>query len=284
MSNLISASKKKEFYIDSNNRVSGTSSDFSYVLNILPDEDFTHAVVLQCLIPKSYYLIQDGLNTFQLQEGASIVTLTVPVGNYSRRSFETVVQNLLNSNSPNGWTYNINYPNTAITADTGKFTYSVSGNTSQPSLIFGSSVICEQFGFPANSTQTFTAGTLVSTNVIKMQREDAIYIHSDLVQNKEGDNVLQAVFSSTDSPAYSNITYRAINIEANSKKMITSSANVYRFFLTNEAGVPLDLNGLNIVINLMVYKKNDVSSIIKAAIKYSLLKDTDVSILPDSTN
>lgn len=272
MSNLIEYNKKKTFYIDSNNKINGTSSDFSIQLNLDPNDDFTHACVLQCLIPKSYYLIQAGSNTFQLREAASTVTITVPPGNYSRRSFQSVVQSLLTVNSPNLWIYSITYPNTTIIADSGKFTYSVTGNSSQPSFIFGSSIIYEQFGFPPNSTQVFISASLTSTNVIKMQREDALYIHSDIVQNKEGNNILQAVFASSETPSYSNITYRAIDIEANSKPMNSSTGNIYRFYLTNENGVPIDLNGLNIIISLVLYKQNNLSSLIKGFIKYVTLK------------
>lgn len=263
---------KKMFYIDSNSRLTGTTSDFTVTLNINQTDDFTHACIIQCLIPKSYYLVQSGSNTFQLKEGASTVTITIPAGNYSRRSFQSVLQGLLNAGSPNLWTYTISYPNSATSADTGKFTYSVSGNTSQPQFILGSDVIYEQLGFLPNTSPTFSGDSLTSVNVIKMQREDALYLHSDLVQNKEGDNVLQAMFASSDFPTFSNIVYKAIDVEANSKQIVTSKGNVYRFFLTNESGLPIDLNGLNITFSLMVYKQNDLSSLIKGAIKYFTLK------------
>lgn len=259
---------KKTFYIDSNNRNTGTTSDFTVSLNINQSDEFTHACIIQCLIPKSYYLIQAGSNTFQLKEGVSTVTITVPIGNYSRRSFQSIVSGLLNTSSPNLWVYTISYPNTTVSGDTGKFTYSVSGNSSQPQFILGSAVIYEQLGFPPSTTQTFVGNTLTSINVIKMQREDALYLHSDIVQNKEGDNVLQAMFASADSPTFSNIVYRVIDIEANSKQMVTSKGNVYRFFLTNESGIPMDLNGLNITFSLMLYKQNNLSALLKGAIKY----------------
>jgi hypothetical protein len=264
---------KKVFYIDSNNRMTGTTSDFTISINVEPGDEFTHACVLQCLIPKSYYLIQNGFNTFQLKEGISTVTITIPPGNYSRRSFQIQIMLLLNTLSPNLWTYSITYPNVATSADTGLFTYSVIGNgASQPSFIFGSNIICEQFGFPANSTQVFIANQLISTVVLKMVKEDALYLRSDLIQNKEGNNILQCIFASSDNPSYSNITYKAIDIESNSKIITTSIGNIYRFYLTNENNMPIDLNGLNIVISLMLYKQNDLTGLLKGAIKYFTLK------------
>ena len=98
--------------MDSHERVSGTHSDFSFVLEF--QDDYDHAVVLQVNIPKSYYIVQNGLNTFILQEGLSSVVITLPYGNYSRLSFRTQLQSSLNAHSPNGWTYVVSIPNTAI--------------------------------------------------------------------------------------------------------------------------------------------------------------------------
>lgn len=270
---------KKVFYVDSRNRLGGSNSNFSMQFNITKDDKFTHACIIQALIPKSYYLVISGSNTFQLQEGVSTVTITIPPANYNRRSFQSILSTLLNDNSPNNWIYTISYPNAATSGDTGKFTYSVSGNSSQPSFIFGDDSIFEQLGFDRNSTNTFSGDTITSTNVLKMQREDAIYIHSDLVHNSEGNNILQIVFSASDNPSFSNITYRAIDIEANSKLIAVNTSNIYNFSLRNENGVELDLNGLNIIFSLMLYKKNDIHSVLndlyslqKNAIQYFTLK------------
>lgn len=268
MSTLIDGSKKT-FYIDSNNRVTGTSSDFTVTLNIEPGDEFTHAVVLQAMIPKSYYLIQSGSNTFTVQEVVSR-TITIPPGNYNRRSLQSVLVNLLNATAPVGWVYAISYPNTASSADTGKFTYTVTGNSLQPSFVFTTG-LHEQLGFNRNSTNTFVADTLTSVNVIKLVREDALYLHSDIVQNKEGNNILQCIFASSDNPPNSNVTYRAIDVEANSKPMVTSTGNVYRFYLTDENDQAIDLNGLNFIISLMLYKQSRLSSLLTGAIKYFTL-------------
>src|SRR3954470_22945414 len=119
---------KRLFYVDSHQRISGTHSNFTYQLDY-KNEDYDYCVVLQATIPKSYYLIQSGQNTFTLQEGGSAATITVPIGNYSRSSFQSQLQSLLNSLSPNHWTYAISIPNTLITGDTGLYTYTVTGNT-----------------------------------------------------------------------------------------------------------------------------------------------------------
>ena len=106
-------SSKKLFYVDSHNRLSGTHSDFTIQLD-LGINNFDQAVVLQVNIPKSYYLVQNGRNTFILQEGIDQVEISLPIGNYSRSSFKAQLQTSLNSESPNGWTYTVNIPNASV--------------------------------------------------------------------------------------------------------------------------------------------------------------------------
>ena len=58
-------------------------------------QNFTHVVCLNALIPKSYYLIQNGPeeNKFQLQENDTIIDIRVPLGNYNLPSFKKVISN-----------------------------------------------------------------------------------------------------------------------------------------------------------------------------------------------
>ena len=79
---MVSINNPYYVYVNSRNRLDGTDSDFSYNVKFPPGLDVDHVTVLNALIPKSYYLIQLGHNTFDLQEGNSIVTIPIPVGNY----------------------------------------------------------------------------------------------------------------------------------------------------------------------------------------------------------
>lgn len=267
---MATITKRKFFYINSRNRISGTDSNFSYNLEMNKNEEYDHAVVLQCSIPKSYYLIETGYNTFILKEGIVETTVTVPVGNYNRDSFKTLVQTLLNTASPNLWTYTVTYPNTRNASDTGKFTFTVSGNGgSQPQLIFTDACF-EVLGFDENSTNTFVADSLTSSNVIKLQSEDTLYIHSDLISNGE-DNILQEIYANGD-PSYSSINYQCTAIEAYGKVISTKGSNIYNFYLTNEDDQAIDLNGLNLNITLLLYKQNDIYDLMKLYLKYLIEK------------
>ena len=47
-------------YINSREREAGTDENFTYNIQFPDGLDFTHVVCLNVLIPKSYYLIQNG--------------------------------------------------------------------------------------------------------------------------------------------------------------------------------------------------------------------------------
>lgn len=258
------------YHINSRNRVNGTDSDFTYRIEIPPDSKYNKVAVLQISIPKSYYLVQDGEH-FTLQEGKDEIKILMTSGNYTRKSFAASAQQLLNSNSPNGWVYEIKYQNSSLEYDDGKYTYNVTGNISQPSLIFdGDHNICEQFGFDNNSTNTFVSNTLKSVNVINMQRESTLYLHSD-ISNNTNDNILQEIFSSS-SNDFSSIVFQQTEAEAYSKDITSNTSNIYSFYLTNENNKPINLNGLNLVFSLVLYEKNPIYNMIREFIKLQIIQ------------
>ena len=254
-------SKSRIFYINSRNRNSGTDSNFLYSINLKEYTDFTHCCILQAEIPKSYYLVPEGKNTFTLEEDGKTAEITIEAGNYNRKNFATYLQTILNNQSPNGYTYTVSY---TTAPDTGKFIYSVSGNSNiQPGFIL-TTYVYEQLGLNPNETHSFTSDTLTSTNVVKFQREDSIYLHSSLV-GKDENNVIQSFFTS--SQDFDNITYTCPDIEAFSKPVIPN-ADTYSFYLTDEDDQELDLNGQNFNIVLLLYKKEDTNELIRRYIKF----------------
>jgi hypothetical protein len=247
-------------------RLSGDHNNFSYQIQLPPNNEFTHCCLLSAVIPKSYYLVQNNYNTFILRENSVNTTITVPIGNYSATSFRTVVQSLLNANSSQAWTYTITYPNISNSANTGKYIYNCIGGN--PSFIFNDNGLYEQFGFDANTTNTFINGSLTSKDVVKMQVEDTLYLHSDIASNGK-DDILNEIFVAG-SADYSSIKYQCPDVDSYSKELQTNTSNIYSFAITNEDGVLMDLNGLNIVLTLMVYKKENINEMIKNYIKYKV--------------
>ena len=157
------------------------------------------------LIPKSYYLVPKN-HSFRLIEGNSSVSITIPEGDYLLNTFRFVIQNLLNQNSPNGYIYTVTFPSITTQANTGKFTYNVSGNGSIQPIFSFTNQIYEIMGFEKNSTNTFVNNTITSTNVVKLQVKDKIHINTDIIEgNNNGFSVLQEI------NATSNVDYSTIN-------------------------------------------------------------------------
>ena len=260
-------SSKRIFYIDSNNKFDGSNSDFTIQLDI-GDNKYDHAVVLQVNIPKSYYLIQNGRNTFTLQEGLSQASVTIPIGNYTRSSFKVQLQTSLNAASPNNWQYVVLIPNTAITGDTGHYTYNVTGNSSQPIFIIGN-YLYEQLGLNPNTTNTFISNSLSSVNVVNFQPKNTLYIHSDLCSNGT-DNVLQEVFG-VESPSYGNLVFQTPSVEGYAKEITLINSNTYHFYLSDEDGNTIDLNGQSLTFTLLLFKKEDVYNMAKQFMKLMIL-------------
>lgn len=251
------APKKYIFYIDSDLRLSpetSTSSSFSYIL-YLP-QDATHVSVMQATIPKSYYLVQSGNNTFTLKHGVTTYVITIPIGNYSMRKFKATLTSLLNAAS--AFVYTVTYPGMSDdSAETGKFVYTVTGNAGvQPQFIFPStSTLYRQMGFEEASTNTFVADTLTSTNVLDFDLVSAIYILSDIceagVNQQQSSSVLQEIF------AQNTVTYARIGFlnpcpELTAKPLM-KDRTVFTFSICDNDSRPLNLNGLQINLSLLVF-------------------------------
>ena len=270
----------QHYYIDSSKRTSGTDGHFSYELRLPPDNNFDHVCLLQCNIPVSYYLIQDGFNYFYLREYDKDTRVEIPVGNYTANSFKNVVGQLLNDMSPHHWTYKMEIPNAFITTSTAKYTFQVAGNDEQPSLVFASakeSTVYQQFGFSPGSVNTFENNMLLSTNIVDFINEHSIFIHSDIIQCDNND-VLQEVYSSNTSPL-SNIAYICPNYEQCSKRLRTNKSSTYTFAITDEDGIEMDFNGINVIMTIVLYKKDDTMKKLLNYFKYRLLQEQQASAL-----
>lgn len=265
--------EKQIFYINSRNRDNGTDSNFNFTLTDLKDEyEYDKVAVLDCSIPKSYYVIQNGYNTFILSENGTEVTITIDEGNYNRNSLRLKIQSKLNLLSPNNYIYSVTNENINLTQDNGKFTFSVSNNGGiQPILIF-SDYLYEQFGFNKNSNNQFVSNSLVSTNVVNLNKESTLFIRSDICS--ENNNILQNI-NTVQDPNYSYIVFENKNIIEYSKNYKKNNKKSYNFMLTDEDNNIINLNGLNIVMTIMVYKSTKINELMTGYIKYKTLLENN---------
>lgn len=256
------------FYINSISRLSGTPSHFSYLVNIPKESGFDRAVVLQANIPVSYYIIQQGYNEFIMIGEDGPTPITIPIGNYSATSFATTLSSLMTSQSQSGYSFTVTFPNAFVQANTGKFTFAVSGNTMQPSVVMTENSPYEQLGFDRNSTNTFVANKLISSNVVSFIPETNILLHSDIVDTAQQDHdILQTIMADNSTPM-ANAVYHAYSPEYTSKPLRTNQANVYWFSLTDENNKQIDLNGVNCVFTLLLYKKDNTNDMIRNYLKW----------------
>lgn len=247
------------YSINSRYRISGTDSNFAYNINIDQNSKYDSVCVLSASVPISYYLIRDGHNKFVLIENDIETVITIPSGNYSVASFQLIIKNLLNDNSPNNWTYNISFPDSQTEAQTGRYTFTVSGNTSQPSIfLYDNSQVHRQFGFDDNSMNTFVNNILVSKYVVNFMLDNVLYIYSDILTSNNEQNILCDLYSSNVAP-YSYITYVNPNFIQNSRSLSTSKSNVFHFSIVTADGEILSLNGNHSCFTLLLYKKDSVN-------------------------
>jgi hypothetical protein len=259
-------------YVNSLDRVSGTTSNFTFNINFPQDIRYNKVVVLDALIPKSYYLIANGYNTFQLKEGASTVTVTMPVGNYTYAAFKSITAQVLTSTSPNGWVYTCTSGNPNTSPDTGKFTWSVAGNGGvQPAFIFAKNMY-ENFGFDSNSTNTFVGNSLTCTNIPKLQVEDRLFIGSNLIIGSSNQVAILQEVNAAPSPSFSSITYQCTCPEYYAKYINNTASSTFSFVLMDEHGQNIDLNGLPCAFTLMFYQENDIWSKLRSFLRLASVK------------
>lgn len=261
------------FYINSLNRIdSGTGSTFSVVFNSNNIQNYDRVVLLDANIPKSYYIINNANNLVIVNENGVDRTIVMPSGNYTRTSFVNVLTSLLNTDGI-GWTYTITYKNMSSTEDDGKLTYTVSGNSGvQPIFKFPTVItIYEQMGFDLGSEYEFTADTLTSANVINLAQESTVFLRSDMVETNNNDNILQSFVTSSNG-MYSIISF--VNPDPIFySRVINHKANSYKFYLTDELGQEIDLNGLSYQFTICMYRSNTIDDIIANFIKLMTIKN-----------
>ena len=264
-------------HINSAFRNSGTDSDFTYKIPIKPDNEFTHCAVISVSIPKSYYLIPEGENTFIVREDdpEDDQIVTIPPGNYNITSFIYVLNNLFQHGDGHLSHYSVSFPDSKTEAQTGKMTFTHNNAQHNSSFIFENNHLPEVMGFARGSTNEFILGqnnsTLTSTNVCNFQRESTIFLHSDIGSNGGQNDILLELFASGNADL-SNINFENNgNLEEHSKLLTNNLTNNVRFSLSDEYGGGINLNGINMLITLSLYQKEDINRLLTGFIKYVTL-------------
>jgi hypothetical protein len=86
----------------------------------------------------------------------------------------------------------------------------------------------------------------------------------------ELDNILQEIYVDGASD-YGSIVFKNENIQATSKR-ITTLDNAYRFYLTDENGRSIDLNGRNFVMSIILFEVDHTFEMIKKYIQMKAIQ------------
>lgn len=277
----IDQDNKIVMYVVSNQRLSGTPQNFFIDYDVPRDRSYDSMVVLNASIPKSYYNVPNDIvyftNQFILIENGVEVTITMTPGNYNIISFMAVLSTLLNAASPNGNTYTLSYPNVLNDTDTGHITYTTSGLQVTKFKLANQYSINVQLGLALNQIDqpdqpttyteyTFTAGSLESNNVVNIQPSKSIYICCDKV-NDGLYNILQEIPNSA-TGTMNVLNYQCTTPDAWTKPYLGNRDNLFQFQLLDEFFLPVDTNGLDWSVTILLYKRQTVVRKIKDFIRY----------------
>jgi len=235
-------------FINSKNRVSGTPYDFYINFNNelikAPKGHYIQLSVEQVNINRSWYSIQSGYNTFSITDNLGGNTIiTIPIGYYNASDIRTTLQSLM--------------PTWTITYDKklNKFTFtspSFTGGITWRKFVFTTSAVSDLLGFGSTETPQFTSGvpSIVSTNPIKVNIDNSVYVRTNLPRQKYSalDNINATIMESDilcalpiQSPPFDNVVYTKNNSANFEYNILAGSIHSMRIYLTNELGIPLQV-------------------------------------------
>jgi hypothetical protein len=249
---------------NSKDRVSGTNSNFNSIPVDLGNNAFDTVCLVQASLPKSFYNMPSGYNTFTLRENSTSVTITIPRGSYTRINLQSVLASVLTAASPNGRTYTVSYPASTV-ADTFHYTFSVNSAVIAVQFIFNSTSPYRQLGFEIG-TYTFTpaigSSSLESVNSLNLSYILRAFIKTDLVADAT-DSILEEILNFGSYPASSVVHYQQYNFDMNSRKLSLTSKNSWNFVLQDAFAQEIDLNGIPWAFSVVFYQRNKTHEIHK---------------------
>jgi len=269
---------KLDFHIDSKLKENNSldNSNFLYTLDIPTNliNQLTHISVTQFTCPKSSYCVEanDNRNIFQIYMNGQYINISLDEGNYSNTDiygdkYDIKKQLKTKLDLATGYVWTITkylFPN----VETGKLYYVCSDN-SPKQFIFNTykNNISDIMGFSELNNISFN-DTLISTSVINLNKNNVIYLVSDLCINynrdlsvTQGNSILSTLYVSQNR-LLSYVT-QEYDMIYNMKVFNNNKNNVYNFKLFNEDGLPLVLNNVAIQISISIFTYIPIEKIIK---------------------
>lgn len=239
------------FDIDSRDRVSGTATNFTVLLeNLAVPNPFNRVSLASLSVNKAYYLIDTAHHTFSLDENGSVATVTLTIGNYSFDTLATELKTQLNAAGQ--WTYTCEGDERI-----GKYDFTVSGNGGlQPEFTFTTG-LAEILGFEED-TYAFVADALQSPNMVNLQKTVAILIWTNLCAENNG--ILERINASSND--YNAIVYSNPNHRWTGSQLAARGTTAAEFrVLDFELKEVLSLNGHHVHMTIALWRESPLPAL-----------------------
>ncbi len=246
---------ERRIYINSNSRSTGTSGNFTVALKTNPIEVSSaydiFIAVTTATIPLTYFPISASNNQLSWSELGGDVTDTITPGYYTGSSFASAIEALLTDNSPGTLTYTVVY-----NSDTGKITITVPSGTLTLKFSSAASTLTTAMGFTTAGDIPVTT-SLTSTNPISIGGPKTILIRINGITS----NMYSTYDSATTNIlAVIPVVGSRFNTTVFQPSILTpcrlqSTLRDISIVITDEYSNVLDFNGVNVDIELSIYKR-----------------------------
>lgn len=240
--------------------INDTDANFWIVANI-PIDKVNKINMVACTaisIPKTFYNILDF--QFILIEDISQINITLPNGSYELKQFFLALQTALSNATLNNINYTV-WEEVQTYYRTGRIQINATNNITNLNLglFFNDSNDASYImGFHDNITYNFT-NVILWTDTITLNPDSTLYLNSNICKNYNNDwifgtnNILCAVYWAS-TKFYWYIVQKN-DLITNMKEYVPQ--NIYKFWLTNERGDLINLNGVSLIFEIKIFRYTD---------------------------
>ena len=228
-------------------RISGSNSDFISKPVNLGINDYDSVALIQASIPRTFYNIPSGYNTFIVRENGVERQITLTPASYTKDNLITSLVEKLNVGS---YVYTMSY---SLSSSPDTFHYTFSVNSDDDIFFIFDNSLYRQLGFN-NSTYQFSSRSLESVNCIDLSYINRVYVRSDVID--ENDSILESILSYGTYQMLSFCHHTNHDYDLVARRFNKNKLNSWRFTLTNAFNEIVDLNGIPWCFTLVFYKRN----------------------------
>lgn len=238
--------------VDSKNRISGKTSNFVIQTGIVQTDAVCDRIALkQITIPKSWYDVPNGLNTFKLKVGASESVMSIPYGNYTIVTLDTAIKKMFTDAS-----LNISFVYSPLLNK-----FQCNNNTGAVIQFEFERGMAHVMGFEKGSkfaTNSYGPGAFETPNCIFLSTVTKLYLQTSMCDTSD---FLQEIIVCPLYPGAAMIFYENGNYDVNSRTYTGAMHTSHNFRLLDSYGQVVDLNGIDLTFTLVIYKRNNVAEL-----------------------